>query len=447
MSCCRPYHEVHRPQFHFTPRKNWTNDPNGLVYYKGEYHLFFQYNEKGIQWGPNTWGHAVSPDLVHWRQINHAIRPDDYGWIWSGSAVVDGNNTAGFKRGQEDVLVAIYTTGGWGTPPNPTVQSIAYSNDRGRTWTKYKGNPVLGHVRGDNRDPKVMWHAPTKKWIMALYLDAHDFALFASADLKTWGKLCDVVVPDTSECPDFFPLPVDGDPAKTKWVFWGGGSIYLIGSFDGTTFRPEQEACRCELGANGYAAQTWSDTPDGRRIQTSWMAGGKYPAMPFNQQMSFPVELSLRRFPEGLRLCRQPVREIQFLRDTGHNWRDLSVPPGQNLLVPTRHDLFHIRGQVALDGAKAFGAIIHGIGLHYDLETMKFIYLGRDIPVEPIDGRVEFEVLVDRTSMELFVHGGKVSASFCFLPEPCDTPLEFYSIGGAAQYASLSVHELLPAWD
>ena len=439
------YHEVHRPQFHFTPRKNWTNDPNGLVFYKGEYHLFFQLNAKGIRWGPNTWGHAVSPDLVHWQQINHAIEPDEYGWIWSGSAVVDRNNTAGLKSGEEDTLVAIYTTGGYGSPRNPTVQAIAYSNDRGRTWTKYKGNPVLGHVRADNRDPKVVWHEPTRKWVMALYLDANDYALFGSRDLKKWERLCDVQLPQTGECPDFFELPVDGNPKNTKWVIWGGAGVYRLGAFDGTTFTPETDSLRAESGANGYAAQTWSDVPasDGRRIQMSWMAGGKYPSMPFNQQMSFPVELTLRTFPEGIRLCRKPVREIQLLFDAGHAWRDERLEAGKNLVPPTRHDLFHIRAEVELADAKSFGAIIRGVDLRYHVAEKKFTYLGRDVAVEPADGRLDFEVLVDRTSLELFANGGKSSASFCFLPEAWDVPVEFYALDGGVKLTSLSIHELL----
>jgi len=157
------YHETYRPQFHFTAKKNWLNDPNGLMYYKGEYHLFFQHNPSGIDWGNMTWGHAVSPDMIHWKQLDNAIYPDELGTIFSGSGVVDWSNTAGFKNGNKAVMVCIYTSAG-----DPFTQSIAYSNDKGRTWTKYADNPVLGHIVGSNRDPKVIRHVPTEKWIMAL---------------------------------------------------------------------------------------------------------------------------------------------------------------------------------------------------------------------------------------------------------------------------------------
>ena len=160
------YKETYRPQFHFTPKTNWTNDPNGLIHYKGEYHLFFQHNPSGIDWGNMTWGHAVSRDLVHWKQLPHAIYPDELGTIFSGSGVVDWKNTGGFQTGDEAVLVNFYTSAGNHAPePVPFTQSIAYSNDRGRSWIKYEGNPVIEHIVASNRDPKVIWHEPTEKWV------------------------------------------------------------------------------------------------------------------------------------------------------------------------------------------------------------------------------------------------------------------------------------------
>jgi sucrose-6-phosphate hydrolase SacC (GH32 family) len=447
------YHEVHRPQFHFTPRVNWTNDPNGLVFYKGEYHLFFQLNAKGINWGPNTWGHAISRDLVHWEQIGDAIKPDAYGWIWSGSAVVDWENTAGLQQGREKTLVAIYTTGsarvaGWEGAGNPAVQAIAYSNDRGRTWKKFKGNPVLGHLRGSNRDPKVIWHAPTRTWIMALYVDENDFALFSSKNLITWEHLQDLHLCGSSECPDFFELPVDGNPANSRWVFWGGDSRYLIGRFDGRTFHKEHDHWKLEQGPNGYAAQTWSDVPGGRRLQISWMRDGKYPSMPFNQQMTFPVELTLRKFPESIRLCRNPAAEIAKLHARKHQWAGEVLKPGKNLVPRTKHDLFDIQVDVRMGSATGFGLVIRGHDLRYHAQEKKFTFLGRDVQTweELKDGRLQFRVLVDRTSVELFSAGGKASASFCYLPEARDWPLEFYATNAGVRIKSLVAHELRSIW-
>ncbi|MEI6218204.1 MAG: glycoside hydrolase family 32 protein [bacterium] len=447
------YHEVHRPQFHFSPRKNWTNDPNGLVFYKGEYHMFFQLNAKGINWGPNTWGHAISRDLVHWEQIEDAIKPDAYGWIWSGSAVVDWENTAGLQKGSEKTLVALYTTGasptaGWDGATNPAVQSIAFSNDRGRTWKKYKGNPVLGHIRASNRDPKVVWHAPTRTWIMALFLDDHDFALFASKNLIKWEHLQDIHLCGSSECPDFFELNVDGKPEDTRWVFWGGDSQYRIGRFDGRKFTDEGGRFKLEQGPNGYAAQTWSDVPDGRRLQISWMRDGKYPSMPFNQQMTFPVELTLKTFPEGVMLCRTPAGEIEKLHARRHSWSGKALRSGNNLMPRTHHDLFDIQVDIELGSATVFGVVIRGHHLLYHAQHRKFTFLGRDVQMatELKDGRLQFRVLVDRTSMELFSAQGRVSASFCYLPEARDWPLEFYVPYGEAKIGTVCVHELRSIW-
>lgn len=449
------YHELLRPQFHFTARKNWLNDPNGLVYYQGVYHLFFQYNQVGMEWGETSWGHAVSPDLVHWTELMVALEPDDYGHIWSGSAVVDRDNTAGFKNGEEDPLVAIFTTGSH-SRKTPVVQAVAYSNDRGDTWTKFKGNPVMGNIRGENRDPKVIWHEPARKWVMALYIDQNDYALFGSPDLKNWTHLCDVALPGASECPDFFPLAVDGNPNAIKWVFWGANGAYLVGRFDGATFIPEQAPQRAELGRNGYAAQTWSDVPasDGRRIQISWMRDdgmvGSYPFMPFNQQMSFPVQLGLRTFSEGIRLCRKPIREIELLRKTTRRWEHLVVEDGRSFIPETDGGLFDIRAVVETGSAERFGLTIHGIPLQYDSKPGRLTYLGNEIPIgEPGEAieRLELQILVDRSSLEMFAQDGKYSASFCFLPHAKDFPLQIYTMGGAIRLESLTIHTLKSAWD
>jgi sucrose-6-phosphate hydrolase SacC (GH32 family) len=272
------YHETYRPQFHFTAPAGWLNDPNGLVYHAGEYHLFFQHNPFGVNWGNMTWGHAVSGDLVHWRALPNAIEPDRMGTIFSGSAVVDNGNTAGFQTGREPALVAIYTAAGGSSPESdgqPFTQCIASSNDRGLTWSKYERNPVLPHIVGENRDPKVIWYAPGRFWVMALFLDGESFALFTSPDLKHWTRTQTLAITG-SECPDFFPLSVEGEPDEERWVFMAANGHYIVGTFDGARFVPETDACVLDFGANYYAMQTYSDIPaqDGRRIQIAWMAGG-----------------------------------------------------------------------------------------------------------------------------------------------------------------------------
>ena len=439
----KPYQETYRPQFHFTPRTNWTNDPNGLMYYKGEYHLFFQHNPQGINWGNMTWGHAVSPDMVHWTQREHAIHPDALGTIFSGSAVVDWHNTAGFETGEEKAIVCIYTSAG-----EPFTHSIAYSNDRGRTWSKYEGNPVLGHIVGSNRDPKVIWYEPRRTWIMALYLDGNDYALFSSPNLKQWTKRCDVHLPGSGECPDFFELPVDGDRNNTRWLFWGANGNYLLGRFDGQTFTPESGPHQSSWGGNFYAAQTWSDIPrsDGRRLQIAWMAGGQYPDMPFNQQMSFPCELTLRRTPEGIRLFRVPVREIERIRGKKHAWRKVRLGPGDDPLQGISGELFEVRAEVEPDGATHFGLTLRGETVEYDVAGQQLSCLARSAPLAPQNGRVRLHILLDRTSLEVFGNDGAISMHTCFLPDPANRSVSMYAVGGQVNVVSLQINELRSAW-
>lgn len=445
----RLYQEKYRPQFHFTPRTNWTNDPNGLVYYKGEYHLFFQHNPYGLPWGNMTWGHAVSPDLVHWTQLENALEPDRLGTIFSGSAVIDWDNTAGFQSGAEKTIVCIYTSAGGTSLLSKGVkfsQSIAYSNDRGRTWTKYANNPVLPHIIGGNRDPKVIWHAPSKQWVMALFLDKSDFGLFASPNLKQWTHLQTLTIPGSGECPDFFPLAVDGDAQQTKWVLTSAKGDYLVGSFDGKRFVSETGPHPLRWGGNYYAVQSYSDIPDGRRIQFAWMNGGKYPGMPFNQQMNFPSTLTLHNTPEGLRIWRNPVREIESLRAKAHRWAELQLEEGQNPLAGLSGELFDIEAEIEPAAARAVELSVYGQKIRYEVTEKNLLAGGAKMPLTPIGGRVKLRVLVDRATIDAFANDGRVAVCYNFLPVEGSKPLELSAMGGPARLVSLVVYELKSAW-
>lgn len=441
--------EKYRPQFHFTPKRNWMNDPNGLVYYKGEYHLFFQHNPKGKNWGNMTWGHAVSEDLVHWLQLPDAIEPDELGTIFSGSAVVDWNNTAGLQTGKGKVIVAIYTSAGDFAPDKkPFTQSIAYSNDCGRTWKKYEKNPVLGHIAGQNRDPKVIWHKSSRRWVMALYLNDNDYTLFSSKNLKDWSRLCDINLAGASECPDIFELAVDGNAKNRRWVFWAANGSYVLGTFDGEKFNKESDILLAETGANFYAAQTFSNIPetDGRRIQIAWMRGGRYPDMPFNQQMSFPCELTLRTFPEGIRLCRQPVREIEKIQSKEYRWKNKTLKTGDNLLCDISGELFHVCAEIEPVNAAEFGIKVHGEAVNYNVSKNELSCLGRKASLKPLSGKIRLEILIDRTSIEVFCDDGRVSMSSCFLPKPEEKTLEIYTKDGEVKITSLRVYKLRSIW-
>ena len=442
------YNERYRPQFHFTPRKNWTNDPNGLVYYKGEYHLFFQHNPSGINWGNMTWAHAVSKDLMHWKQLPNAIEPDELGTIYSGSAVVDWNNTSGLQTGKENVLAAFYTAAGkFAKPEKPFTQCLAYSNDRGRTWVKYKNNPVIEHIRAENRDPKVIWYEPTKMWIMALYLDKNDFVLMSSKNLKDWEKLQDITLAGSGECPDFFPLAVDGDPGNVRWVFSGANGKYLLGAFDGKKFTQESGPHESRVG-NHYAAQTYSDIPesDGRRIQIAWMAKGKFPDMPFNQQMSIPCELKLRRFGDDIRLCMLPVKEIGRLRSRSMSWKNVVLEPGRNLLSGLSVDLFEIQAEIELGAATEVGLNLHGNPLVYNVSQKTLSCRNKTVEVAPVVGKIKLHILVDRTTIEIFPNSGLMPIFLCFPLDTENKTLDIFARGGQAKVQKLKLSKLKSIW-
>ncbi len=443
------YNEVYRPQFHFTAKNGWLNDPNGLMYYNGEYHLFFQHNPFGTNWGNMTWGHAVSTDIVHWKQLENAIEPDELGTIFSGSGVVDQKNTAKFQTGEEKTLVCIYTSAGGTSEASAGklfTQSIAYSNDCGRTWVKYEKNPVVPHIIGSNRDPKVIWHEPTERWVMALYLDGNEYVILTSPNLKNWTGQSTIHLRGAGECPDIFELPVDGDPNNKKWVFWGANSNYLIGNFDGVRFHPESDVLRAELGANFYAAQTWSDIPetDGRRIQIAWMSGGKYPGMPFNQQMSFPCELTLRTTIGGIRLFRKPIGEIANIYGKKYVWSDYELSKSMDL---ASGQLFDIHAEIGLSDSSEFAFVIRGEKVQYSMKDKQINVLGKTAQLDPINNKIQLRILVDRTSLEVFGNDGMLSMSSCFLPDLSNNMISMHASEGKPKIISLVVYELNSIWN
>ena len=440
ISTAELYNETFRPQFHFSSDKGWLNDPNGLVYYQGEYHLSFQH---GL-----IWGHAISKDLLHWQQGPNIITGDKIGAIFSGSSVVDWNNTTGFQQGDEKAIVAIYTS--WKTKETAS-QCLAYSNDRGRTFTKYSGNPVIKTIAPGNRDPKVIWHEPTKRWIMALFLAGANpnFALLSSPDLKEWTKVQAFNCRGGIECPDFFPLPVTGKPGTTKWVFTVANGNYLVGDFDGTTFKFEDKPRQVDFGFNFYAVQTFSDIPekDDRRIQIAWMRRANYPGMPFNQQMSFPCVLTLREEAGALNMYRYPVSEIESLRiKSVLSVKDQPLAPESNPLAAVKGDLFDIDAEFSVGDAKEIVFTIRGQTVQYKVPERRLRVIDREAPLAPVGDRVKLRILIDRTSLEVFGNDGRISFTSCFLADPELKDIALASVGGTARILKLDVHELKSAW-
>jgi sucrose-6-phosphate hydrolase SacC (GH32 family) len=438
-----PYKEPLRGQFHFSPLRGWLNDPNGLVFFNSEYHLFFQHNPYGWNWGNMHWGHAVSRDMVHWRELADALAPDQFGPMFSGSAVVDGKNTSGLGAADTPPLVLIYTAAG-----NPTVQCIASSTD-GRTFTKFSGNPVIRQITKDNRDPKVIWHEPIKRWVMTLYVEidkVHTIHFLTSPNLKDW-----TVVSQTEgffECPDFFELPVDGDVKKKKWVLTAASSEYMVGTFDGVKFTPETPKLPGHRGRGFFAPQTFSDIPenDGRRIQIGWFKT-ETKGMPFNQSMTIPLELRLVTTPAGPRMTWTPVKELASLRTKSHNLGPITADPSStNPLAGVEAELVELYAEFEPGSATEVSFTMRGATIVYDVKKQELV-VNDLLPPAPLRGGIHtLAIFCDRMGLEVFANDGLTYVPMPFQPNAADCTLEVKVKGGSVKIARLDVHELQSAW-
>jgi fructan beta-fructosidase len=487
------YDETYRPQYHFTPAKNWMNDPNGPVYYKGEYHLFYQYNPFGNVWGHMSWGHAVSRDLVHWEHLAVAIPEENGIMIFSGSTVVDWHNSSGLCKeantAEPSCLVAIYT----GHTETLQTQNLAYSNDRGRTWMKYAGNPVLDLHMQDFRDPKVFWHEASHKWLMVAALPTlHKVRFFGSTDLKHWNALSDFGPAGGTagvwECPDLFPLPVEGEAGQTRWVLSinlnpggpAGGSAdqYSVGQFDGTTFvnaNPADQVLWADYGKDFYASTSFSDIPamDGRRIWLGWLLNWEYgrevPTFPWRGVQSIPRAASLKRFPEGIRLMQSPVKELETLRQSHVSLGEMDVAAANGALLAkrVRGDALEIiaeldRGSSAEAGIRVREGKDEATAIGVDWAKQEVFvdrahsgdvafdekFPGRHAgPLLPTGSkRVKLHIFVDRSSVEVFVNDGATVISDAIFPSRESQGIELYSNEGQARIVKLEVWNLRTAW-
>ncbi|QEG37372.1 GH32 C-terminal domain-containing protein [Bythopirellula goksoeyrii] len=442
------YQEKLRPQLHFSSKRGWNNDPNGMMYYGGEYHLFYQHNPYGWDWGNMTWGHAVSTDLVHWEEIGDALQLDEYGTMFSGSGVVDWNNTTGFQTGDEPPLITIYTNAGDASPwseGKPFTQGVAYSNDRGRTWTKHD-QPVQGHINEGNRDPKVIWWEETKEWVIVLFLSDNRMAFFRSPDLKRWELQS--VLKSFHECPELFQLAVDGDEDNKKWILYGGAGDYFIGDFDGSHYKPEGGEIKFNYGDCFYASQTFSDIPkeDGRRIQMTWGTNDS-PGMPFNQMIGFPVVLTLHTTDEGLRMFANPVKEIEKLYANEHEWTDVPIPADQSVPAPgIEGELFDIEAVLDIGDAEEIGLSIRGEEIIYNVEDEELVFGESRAPLKAKDGSIRLRCIVDRTSIEIFANGGQIYMPCKLRADDANRSIAAFARGGAATATSIELRELNSIW-
>jgi len=441
------YDEALRPQFHMSQMRGWNNDPNGMCYYDGQYHFFWQCNPAGRNWANMYWGHATSPDMIHWTEQDRALRPfgDDvknrYPSMavkncFSGSGNVDVHNTAGWQAGTEKTMVLAFTDTGCG-------EAIAYSNDRGKKWTYFKGNPVIEH---SGRDPQLIWYEPGKHWVIAAFDQdpklGRGIAIYTSKDLKEWELASKL--PGYFECPEIFQLPVDGDPMNVKWVIFAADARYAIGDFDGKTFTPDHEGKqRVHWGAY-YASQCFNNSPDGRVVQIGW-ARINMPDMPFNQTFTVPSKLTLHTTEAGIRMFANPIKELEQLRKpqpkTVHDMQLTAASPAVTL--DAQGQLFDILVTVK-QGTASKAVFRFGDNVAtYDFAGQKL----DEMPLPMQDGRVTFRVLVDRPMYELIGGGGacyKTSARRDMGKSVGTVSLS--AEGGTLTVESLKVYTMRSAW-
>ena len=497
--------EKFRPAYHFSPAWGWMNDPNGMVYKDGEYHLFYQYNPYGSMWGNMHWGHAISKDLIHWEHQPVAIAPDALGTIFSGSCVVDKDNTAGFGAG---AIVAFYTSA---SDKYGQIQCMAYSTDNGRTYTKYEGNPILTPFDGlkDFRDPKVFWYEPAQKWYMIVSADKN-MRFYNSTDLKHWEYLSQFgegygVQPNQFECPDFIQLPVDGDKNHMKWVmivninpgcpFGGSATEYFVGEFDGKEFKCDNDKSVTkwlDFGKDHYATVCFSNTGD-RTIAVPWMSNWQYanatPNLQYRSANALPRELSLYTKDGEIYMAANAVKETQGLRKGTTTIADIDLkdeytvnpmktgPEGacelEMDITPNNADTVGFAllndkgekvdiyldlkgGRIVMDRTQSgitdlsrYGEVtVHAKETDDHRKKLSVNYvndfaLGTWAPLSLCNGKTyHLDVFVDKCSIEIFVDGGRIAMTNLVFPTAPYSALRFYSKDGEAQIKNLNIYQL-----
>lgn len=440
------YKEKERPQFHFTTKTGHINDPNGLVYYEGEWHLMYQHNPYGVIGSLKHWGHAVSTDLIHWKERPSSVVPDDLGSNHSGGAVVDFNNSAGLQTGKDKTLIAFWTSAGhFSSPSSPFRQCISYSTDKGITWNKYEHNPIIGFMKGRNRDPNVIWHEKTKKWIMALYLDGNNYAILNSGNLTDWSLITNIKMP-ASECPDMFQLNLDDDPLKRKWIFWGGNGNYVTGDFDGEKFNIEGAAQKTHFGQY-YAAMTFNDAPNNRVVQVGWLNKWPYQDTNYKMQLSISNEITLKTNPEGYpALYAYPVKELKILRVDSLIQTNITV--GKTPYVPDfKAELLDLNIVARVKEGAVLNMKIRGQEIVYNRIENSISCEGTKVNLITKGEIQEFRILVDRVSIEIFCNKGEKALVIPVALDQGNRKLEFSTLGGKVDLSQITVYSLKSSWE
>ena len=472
------YKEKYRPQFHFSPEKNWINDPNGLVYHNGQYHLFYQHNPFGNVWGHMSWGHAVSKDLVHWKHLPVAILEENGVMIFSGTCVVDKNNTSGLGKNGKVPLVAIYT--GYIERGNQT-QHLAYSLDDGITWKKYDKNPILDLNKKDFRDPKVFWYAQKKYWVMAVMLSAEfKMQLYSSKNLIDWKLLSEFGpagdISGVWECPDLTQVPIEGQPGKKKWLLqmsMNGTMQYFVGEFDGVKFvneNPADKIFRPDYGPDYYAAICYGQLPNNHKpISIGWLNNWNYandiPTSPWKGAMSIPRTLSVKKIGGEWILIQKPIEKIKSLRQLAYSGKNRIIEKFISLPEATQQCEIDVEikpNAGSITGLRIASGNDHFLEIGYDTEK-KILYIDRsktakqsfnknfekqsryEIPYI-LSGNLRLQIFFDNSVVEVFVNDGERVFTAQLFPDEHDSEIELFSDNVYATMVSGTIFKMKSAW-
>ena len=435
----RNYQHPLRPQLHYTPMQGHVGDATGLFYYAGEYHLFYMYDEWSRRRAAHKqWGHAVSRDLIHWEELSPVLDTLIDNRPGSGSGVVDWNDSAGLRQGgPEKIVMIFYTDYERGT-------GIAYSRDRGRTWTRHPKNPVIAGAV-DARDPTVFWHQPTGDWRMVRY-EKKGFAFYKSSNLVDWLWLSHVE--GFFECPDLVRLPVANSPNERRWVLIDGDGSYVLGEFDGERFVASTPKMKAEYGKALYAPQTWKRTLEAEApvVQVAWTRYPDTPRLSWHGQISFPVALTLWKFADGIRLCRKPIDELDNLRVAEQRWHDLLVD-GQKTMPEIGADLLDLQIEIEPAEASTVGLNIVGHRIRYSPSEKK-LQVGDVIAPLALEGQsLKLRIVLDRSSMDIFADRGQTTISAVKLELQSGSPVTLISEGGKMRVPFLQANRLESIWN
>lgn len=451
------YSESLRPQVHFTSARGWLNDPCGLVYAGDEWHLSYQHNMFGTDWGNMSWGHAVSSDLVHWKECSDVLLPDESGSMFTGYSVIDADNVLGLGSGGIPTVVAYYTAAGeynYISRDKPFTTCMAYSTDGGMTYVKHGGNPVLPEVEFQNRDPHVVWSPEDNCWVMVLFLGGNTYGFFESNDLEHFTERSRMDIPGSWECPDFYRAMV-AETGEWLWVFTGVHNSYYVGRFSNGRFTPLGGLRKQDAGSSLLAAHTFAGAPDSRIVQIGCIGGSRFPNLPFDEMMCFPKELSLHHDSDGYSLRAVPVREIERLY--GNVIRKSNFSLGEkDSAVSASAAALHFKAVVdaGKTTAQAFGAIVDGVNVSWSPKSGSVTVSGGSL-ASPVtmngimpdgNGKMTLEIISDTGLIEVFAGDGRLSATLFNLTGASVRELRTTASSGTVAYDCLTLAELRPFW-